>query len=278
MVKQSAVSRTASWRGAACAVLAMCFVVASASAVDVEVTVTNLAPTDGLFLTPMWIGFHDGSATFDLFDIGSPIAAGGGLEILAEEGDTSVLSGEFGTATSGSGGIDTTIIAPGGFGGPPVFDPGESASSGTFNLDPVNNRYMSYASMVIPSNDAFIGNSDPTAVELFDSAGNFNGPFSFIVLGERVYDAGTEENTEMDAAFINQANTGDGVVTNDPVALHVGFIGSAGNPVGTPIILGGTTAAGTTLDTMLADFTQSGHQIAEFSITPEPSSVLMIGK
>ena len=46
----------------------------SAGAVSVRVTVTNNAAAGGIYLTPMWIGFHDGG--FDLFDIGGAASAG----------------------------------------------------------------------------------------------------------------------------------------------------------------------------------------------------------
>ena len=38
----------------------------SAIAATLRVTVDNLAPINGNFLTPVWVGFHDGS--FDIYD------------------------------------------------------------------------------------------------------------------------------------------------------------------------------------------------------------------
>ena len=32
----------------------------TAAAVDVRVTIENLAPADGTFITPVWVAFHDG--------------------------------------------------------------------------------------------------------------------------------------------------------------------------------------------------------------------------
>ena len=46
--------------------------VASAAAsgqTSVTVTIENLAPPNGGFLTPVWVGFHDGG--FDLYDRGA---------------------------------------------------------------------------------------------------------------------------------------------------------------------------------------------------------------
>jgi hypothetical protein len=57
------------------------------------------------------------------------------------------------------------------------------------------------------------------------------------------------------------------------VVPHVGFIGSLGKPGGTPFLLGGSTAAGTTLDPVLADLTQQGFVLARITVVPEPSSI-----
>ncbi len=257
------------------AVTALGFVTV-AGATTIQVTVENLAPSGGTFLTPVWVSLHDGS--FDFFSQGNPLTPGGGLEQLAEDGPTGPLGGEFEASPAfANGGRHDTILAPAGFGGAPVLDPGDSGSVTFMNADPVMNRYLSYASMVIPSNDAFIGNDNPTGIELFDAGGNFLGPLSIVVAGSMVWDAGTELNDEMEAAFINQTGAGNGTVTNDGVAPHPGFIGSLGNPGGTPIILGGTTAAGTLVDSTLGDFTQPGHQIALISIVPEPATVALVG-
>jgi len=47
---------------------------------SVTVTIENLAPMGGTFLTPVWVGFHDGG--FDLYDNGAAVSAE--LERLAE--------------------------------------------------------------------------------------------------------------------------------------------------------------------------------------------------
>lgn len=56
--------------------------------VPVTVTVENLAPANGVRLSPFWVGFHDGS--FDSYDGGTPSSPE--LERLAEDGDSSALS------------------------------------------------------------------------------------------------------------------------------------------------------------------------------------------
>ena len=73
------------------------FTTPPALAAEIRLTIETLAPDTGLFLTPMWIGLHDG--TFDLFNIGSPASAG--LESLAEDGATAGVMSEFTTGAPG---------------------------------------------------------------------------------------------------------------------------------------------------------------------------------
>ena len=235
--------------------------VSTAQAVNVQVTVENLTSTGGVFNTPVWIGFHDGS--FDLYDMDT--AASMGLERLAEDGSIAELSAEFLAAQTM--GVDGVVMDPEGFPGAPVFDPG-SKSSLTMDIDPASNAYFSYASMVIPSNDAFVGNGDPMAHRLFDDEGNFLGPISFTVFGSQVLDAGTEDNTEEDAAFLNQTGPDTGVTSNGVVSMHPGFNGSVANPDGMPQnILGGTAASGDMIDVMEGDFSRPGYQLLRITIT-----------
>jgi hypothetical protein len=233
---------------------------------QVLVTVESLVPGNGVYFSPVWVGFHDGS--FDLFDVGS--VASEAIERIAEDGDVSALRAAFAAATGPAGGLDGVITSPAGFPGLPVFDPGET-STATFTLTAAQHRYLSFASMVVPSNDAFIGNHDPRAIELFDAAGTFKGKQIITVPGSMVWDAGTELNTELDAAFINQTAPNTGVPTMSPVLPHPGYLGSHGNPGGVPIILGGVNAAGKLTDPVGADFTLPYAVIARITIEPAPA-------
>ncbi len=224
---------------------------ANASAVQITVTIDNLSGANGLYLTPLWVGFHDGS--FDLFDNGG--LASPGLELIAETGDASGLV---------SGGVDGVVLGPAGFAGAPIIDPGETATL-TLDLDPTANRFFTFASMVIPSNDAFIGNAN--SIEIFDAAGNFLG-FDQILLGSQVYDAGTEANNGMGAAF--STNGGMATDTNEQIAIHSGLAS----------LLGTTNAAGNFVGTAAnnfaeADFTQMGFEVARISVAsvPEPGTL-----
>ena len=214
---------------------------------SVRVTVENLQPADGFYFTPLWVGFHDGS--FDYFDWGS--AASTSLEALAEGGDFSGISADF----AGSG-TDGAVFAPGGFGGAPVFDPGETVSE-VFNLNP-GERYFSFATMIIPSNDGFFGNDSGTAYEVFDAGGNFNGDLTILLVGGDLWDAGTEVNDGQGAAF--STNGGTSTDENGVVMVHPGL----GNFLGTG------TAAGTTIGSIPG----ANTPVAQITISsvPEPAS------
>lgn len=235
--------------------------------VNVVVKIESLVPENGVYFSPVWVGFHDGA--FDLFDLGS--LASEAVERIAEDGNTSVLRADFAAVTAETGGMDSVITSPAGFEGLPVFDPGET-STAEFTLTAAQHRYMSFASMVVPSNDAFIGNHNPKAIELFDAAGNFKGKQIITILGSMVWDAGTELNTEMDAAFINQTDPNTGVTTMSPVLPHPGFLNSYANPGSdNPIILGGINAAGTLVDPAGADFTLPYAVVARITIEAVPA-------
>lgn len=225
-----------------------------ANAAQVRVTVTNLAPQNGTFLTPVWLGFHDGG--FDLYDLGAPAASF--VERVAEDGNTAELT----TAFSVAGYSQQTTLTSGGM--MPVFAPGVS-NSFVFDLDPTQDRYFSFLSMVIPSNDAFIGNGNPMGHEIFDASGNFLG-HDFIFVGANVRDAGSEINDEShdNTAFFGQAAPNTGISENGVITVHSGFI------PGGPILSDPTFAN--------ADFLQPGYQIARFQVTavPEPETYAML--
>ena len=76
----------------------ICFVASLASplfAQEVEsrviVRIENIAPQDGVAITPIWVGFHSGS--FDSYNGGT--LALEGLERIAEDGNTALLTEQF---------------------------------------------------------------------------------------------------------------------------------------------------------------------------------------
>ncbi|MEP5728071.1 MAG: CHRD domain-containing protein [Sulfitobacter sp.] len=229
----------------------------------ITVSVTNTLGEGGTFLTPVWFGFHDGE-NFDLYDRGA--ASSLGLERLAEDGVVTGLSAEF-NQQAGDGGVDSTVFGLG-VGAPGPIDPGETASF-TINVNPedVGLGYFTWATMVIASNDAFLASpGNPLTDAIFDENGDFIGPIVITRDGNDVLDAGTEVNTELDAAFINQTAPNTGETENGVIRVHEGFIGSANGPEGDSIILGGTSAAGTTF-TDEADFTiDRSNQLLEIVV------------
>ncbi|NNC43678.1 MAG: DUF4331 family protein [Acidimicrobiia bacterium] len=215
---------------------------------DVTVKIENLAPMSGNFLTPVWVGFHDGS--FDLYNLGE--AASAELERLAEDGNTGPLSDAFQSA--GAGSTDATLPGPNG----PIAP--NDVLMHTFTLDAADpaDRYLSMASMVIPSNDAFVANGDPVAHPIFDESGAVVA-VDFFVVGADVRDAGTEVNDELPAntAFFGQAAPDTGDAEDGVVSAHPGF-----NAVGSGGILDDAMFSG-------ADFTVAGYPIAKVSFTVE---------
>lgn len=200
----------------------------AASAATIEISITNTQGVSGLYLTPLLTVLHDGN--FDPFDNGS--AASTAVERLAEEGDPSLVLADA-TAAGASAGV---IFGPAGFGGAPVLDPGETASI-FLDVDELSQRFLTFMSMVIPSNDIFIGNDDSMAYEVFDATGNFTniGPIS--VYTDDAWDAGTEVNNGLGAPFNTAGGTAtevDGVITQASDRLA--------------FLTGQNTVAGTTID------------------------------
>ena len=173
---------------AATGILALTTASASAAPIQVEVTVTSNVPVGGVAITPVWVGFHNGS--FDSYDGGAPAAAA--LESIAELGLTDPISEVFAGTLIGDpvDGRVQGVVADGG----PIFDGG--APSAIFTLDDAGaNNYFSYAAMVLPSNDFFIANGSPTAHDLSDLlSGNVNTLSFNIGTPGTINDAGTEIN------------------------------------------------------------------------------------
>ncbi|MFN3166159.1 MAG: spondin domain-containing protein [Phycisphaeraceae bacterium] len=263
-----------------------------AHALDVEVEVTNVGPTGGVFVTPLWVGFHDGG--FDSYNAGQPVQEG--LERIAEDGATGTLSADFlsgytyidaGTSArvltaQTTGRVDGTIASPS---GPPPIAPGETVSQ-AFAIDALGaNRYFSYASMVLPSNDYFIANGNPTAHDLSSLEGAPVGTEITFFIGTTVNDAGTEVN---DFAFsaanglfpqlnigTGQGGPNTGTDENGVVSAVAGadpFAGFLNQPAG----------FGADPDTDAIDFNDAalypnGLARVTVRVVPEPASLAMLG-
>ncbi len=229
--------------------------VSAATAATLKVTIENIAPETGVVVTPLWVGFHNGS--FDIFNLGE--AAATDVEALAEEGNTTPIASTF--LASGTGQVQGTLLGPGiSPTSPPVIPPGAIATK-TFEIDGTlaSSRYFSYGAMVVPSNDAFIANENPLAFKIFDDTGKFIAT-DFIVTGNQIWDAGTEVNDEIpqNTALLGQTVPNTGVTENGLVTQHPGFI-RGGN------ILSAFPNA---------DFTTPGYQVAHIRVeqVPEPAN------
>ena len=218
---------------------------------SVVVTIENSAPSRGTFQTPFWIGLHDG--TFDLYNRNQPLTAeglvgGDAVERVAEDGNIGPLNAAFAALQPNSS--QSTIFGPSG-----PLAPGDFGSV-TLNVDPTVDRYFSYISMILPSNDAFIANGSPLAHEIFNKRGKFVAR-PFAVAGSEVLDAGTEYNDEVasNTAFLNQAGPDIGIPTSGVVELPPGFRTDGQFPDGvlTHPVLG------------VADFTAANYRTATVS-------------
>ena len=93
-----------------------------------------------------------------------------------------------------------------------IRDRGEVVTQTIDVNNPSENRFFSFASMLIPSNDAFVANLARRAHSLFNSRGEFRGPLEITIYGNDVYDAGTEENSPTGGAAFS---TGGGESTDE---------------------------------------------------------------
>ena len=231
---------------------------------ELRISVRNSSDLGGTAVTPFFFGFHDNS--FDLYNLGA--ASSAGLEALAEDGNTAPLADELVAADA-----DAQTINVAGTRGP--IGTGELASA-TLTVDGTSNGYASFGAMLLPSNDAFVGTAD--AVKLFNGDGSFAGAKAVSFNGDSVRDAGTEVNTEEDAAFLNQTAPNTGVTEGGVVTIHPGFNGSSGNPGGTQNILGGTNAFSDFIDPSAADFTLAGNDVATIHINTVKTTTGTDGK
>lgn len=141
----------------------------TASAADWEVKITNL--THGNHFTPLLVTAHDSDT--HLFEVGE--AASAAMTDMAECGDLTAL---LASAEVGAADADTIENPASGF-----LAPGATTTA----MISTNETNLSVVSMVLPTNDAFIGLESqmiPTAA----------GSYTYWV---NAYDAGTEANDEL---------------------------------------------------------------------------------
>ena len=111
----------------------------SANAKDVDITITNL--TQGIYYTPLLVTAHNMEAS--LYELGQPASME--LQMMAEGGDISGLSSML-------SGVNADIVENPAMG---LLAPG--ASTTTMLSTQMENDYLSIVSMMLPTNDGFIG-------------------------------------------------------------------------------------------------------------------------
>jgi hypothetical protein len=229
---------------------------ASARAVEVTIHIANLAGSNGVALSPFFVAFHDG--TFDPFDAG--MAANAGIEAIAELGSSDAIADSF--ATSHPAGISGTVGAMTGSFGPGIFLPGGMGGV-PFNLDPIMHRYLTFGAMVVPSNDYFVGNDSPTAIEIFDDMGMFLGA-EVMITADQIWQASTEVDDPADGpAFVDGQDALAGTAESGVISLDDDF----------SIFDGVLTPASYTFNNLPT----GNNAIARISIVPEPAAALLTG-
>ena len=172
------------------ATVVACGTAAHAQPVQLRVTVRNLAPTNSVSYAPLRVGFNNG--TFDAFNNG--LAPTAPIISIAEGGSGSDWFPAF-AAADPTATLGTVVGMPAG----PLL-PGATAST-VFTVDPSINRFFTFAAMVVPSNDHFIGNDNPMQYLLFNGAGQLNIS-TISQFGRDIWDNGSETEDPANAAFL----------------------------------------------------------------------------
>lgn len=231
----------------------------SAQAYEVTFTFTNLSGADGVALSPFFIALHDGS--YDAFNAGS--AASSGIQQLSETGSGAGLASAF--AAAYPSGMSAEVTASMNSFGPGIYLPGGSGSI-TLDLNPTTDRYLSYFAMVVPSNDRFVGNDSPTAIQLFDSSGNFTGG-TYTYNGSSIWDAGAVVSQINGAAFLaNNGGTSNTAMPGGVIGLNDNF----------SVYGGQTTAAGYDFSNLPGNSTPL-FSLSAVAAVPLPGAVWLFG-
>jgi hypothetical protein len=220
----------------------------------VMVTIRNLAPTNSVSFAPLRLGF--GNGTFDSFNIGQS----GGLAI------TSIAEGGSGADWFTAFALAEPNAISGSVGG--ALLPGATASNSfVFDTANANNRYFTFGTMVIPSNDLFLGNDNPTAFQLF----NTDGTLAISTINQnagQIWDSNSEVAIAANAAFLVGGNNDLREAENGVVAFDRSELSA---------YEGLTTAAGYTFNSTLLSSNATPIYSIDFSVSavPEPSSIAL---
>ena len=180
-------------------------------------------------------------------------AAGAAIVSVAEGGAGVVWQAAFAAADPGA--VRGTI-------GGPLF-PGAS-KTGLYLVDAAVNPYFTFAAMVVPSNDFFIGNDSPTEYKLFNGSGQLQIS-SITVKAHEIWDAGSEVFDPAAAAFVgnNDLRAPQNSVVARNFAEFYGFNGL-------------TTAAGYTFSSQLTANSDVYRISFSAAAVPEPQSYALM--
>ncbi len=236
------------------AVLAVCFSTATQAAqVRVTLSIENLAPANNISFAPLRFGFNNGS--FDAFNIGE--AATAPIVSVAEGGSGADWFPAFAAADP------TAVLGSIGM----ALTPGQSRDSIAFDIDTAINPFFTFASMVVPSNDLFIGNDDPEEYRLFDAAGNLLLN-TIEVSGGEIWNAGSEAADPLNAAFVVGGTNANRTPENGVVGFSFAELS---------VFNGLTTAAGYTFNAAGLTATSPIYRISFRSeAIPEPATLGML--
>lgn len=224
----------------------------------VTVTIKNLAPANSVSFAPLRLGF--GNGTFDSFNNGQSAGTPPTSAII------SVAEGGSGSAWFPAFAAAEPAAITGSVGG--ALLPGASASSTfTFDTANANNRFFTFANMVIPSNDLFLGNDNPAAFQLF----NPDGSLAITTINQtagQIWDANSEVADALNAAFLVGGNNSLRTPENGLVAFDRSELSTYN---------GLTTAAGYTFsDAALTNSTPIYQISFTSSAAPEPGTFVFM--
>ncbi|WP_371193546.1 spondin domain-containing protein [Glaciecola sp. SC05] len=198
--------------------------VSIAQAVELNITITNL--TQGNYFTPRLVVAHTDAA--DVFEVGT--TASSALAWLAEAGviddaQEPASSGQNFEALLGPADTDNGSNTWHRFGGlvPP-------ATSLSYPFDTMDKPLLSIASMLIPTNDAFVGLD---SIEIPTTPGTYHYYLN-------AYDAGTELNDELNSTRTDITGVG-GTALGGYAAP--GVAGAGAPPIAPSMSVGGTGVA-----------------------------------
>ncbi|WP_086933657.1 spondin domain-containing protein [Agarilytica rhodophyticola] len=222
----------------AVATLASALAMGSAQAVTLDITITNL--THGQSFTPRLVVAHDGSQ--DLFQVGE--TASTALAWLAEAGVIDDIQNPASTGQNFQAQLGGTPAAENAL----VQNPtnnwqrfggllGPSRTSAVYRFDAGDFEYITMATMLIPTNDAFAGLDN---IRIPTEPGTYTYTLN-------AYDAGTELNDELNSARTDvvEAGTGNALggygvpgVAGGPAPTRVVDLGIGGTGVGAQVVAG----------------------------------------